>query len=556
VIRRPVWFALVSALAAAPAGAQEPAPQPAASTAPAGAPSGSGVYGLQPGGLRIETTPTRAAVQIADPAVEQALTLTNQGPDALLDLGPLASGRAELATDWRAANGVAVKGPVPLARGASLALTLSATAGQAGVYRSRIRLLDPIDRHELWAGYFALERRAALPDAGVLVAPGAPFERNVGLWFEAAPVTFTVHNPSGEALTLQPPQLLELRRETGGRTRSVFLGAVTGRYECPEAPKAGQMMVLEPDASCRGVVMASINGAGAYTARVAVNGLDGGQAAGDVQVNIRLSWLWAALVTAIGSLCGWLVGSFRRDWRARSLLEEAATLQRERLLRLDRRARTIGQGEVTAPTLHALDGLIQRIRTQSDLAGLAEQVSTLGQRIERLDRWQSLEAHIVGTPAEDLTKSSRAALRVALCDPATPDAELTPLFAAVTDASAGAMSATQTLAAVASGALPSAAPPPSGQDSPLISLRTSDAAALIATRRKHIELVVNGVAGLALVASAVQAVWANDPTWGDLSDVLGLLITAFAVQAGGSVALGQWTGASRSNTAPVGPQVG
>jgi len=228
-------------------------------------------------------------------------------------------------------------------------------------------------------------------------------------------------------------------------------------------------------------------------------------------------------------------------------------LQRERLLRLDRRARTIGQGEVTAPTLQVLDGLIQTIRTQSDLAGLAEQVSTLGQRIERLDRWQSLEAHIVGTPAEDLTKVSRAALRAALTDPTTPDAALTPLFADVTNASAGAMSPTQTMAAVASGALPSAAPPPSGQDSPLVSLRTSDAAALIATRRKHIELVVNGVAGLALVASAVQAVWANDPTWGDLSDVLGLLITAFAVQAGGSVALGQWSGASRSNAGAAPP---
>jgi len=57
----------------------------------------------------------------------------------------------------------------------------------------------------------------------------------------------------------------------------------------------------------------------------------------------------------------------------------------------------------------------------------------------------------------------------------------------------------------------------------------------------------------ALVASAVQAVWATDPTWGDLSDVLGLLITAFAVQAGGSVALGQWTGASRSSASATAP---
>ena len=59
------------------------------------------------------------------------------------------------------------------------------------------------------------------------------------------------------------------------------------------------------------------------------------------------------------------------------------------------------------------------------------------------------------------------------------------------------------------------------------------------------------MAGLVLVASAVQAVWANDPTWGDLSDVLGLLITAFAVQAGGSVALGQWSGASRNSAPPT-----
>ncbi len=511
----------------------------------------SGLDGLQPGGLRIESTPTRAAVQIADPAVDQALTLTNQGPDALLELGPLASGRAELATDWRRTDGTAIKGPTPLANGASLSLTLSATASQAGVYRSRIRLLDPTDRHELWAGTFALERRAALPDAGVLVAPGAPFERNVGLWFEAAPVTFTVHNPGGQALTLQPPQLLELRRETGGRTRSVFLGAVTGHYECPEAPQAGQLMVLEPGASCRGVVMANVNGAGAYTARVAVNGTDGGQAAGDVQVNIRLSWLWAALVTSIGSLGGWLVGSFRRTWRARSLLQEAAALQRERLLRLDRRARTLGLGEVTSPTVHALDELIRVIQERSDLDGLAERLSTIGQRIERLDRWQTMESRFIGTPAEDLTKAARGALRAALADPATPDADLTPLFAQVSAASADALSPSQTMYAVASGALPSSAPAPGGVDAPLINLRTTDAAALIATRRKHIELVVNAVAGVALVASAVQAVWANDPTWGDLSDVLGLLITAFAVQAGGSVALGQWTGASRNNSAPV-----
>ena len=57
----------------------------------------------------------------------------------------------------------------------------------------------------------------------------------------------------------------------------------------------------------------------------------------------------------------------------------------------------------------------------------------------------------------------------------------------------------------------------------------------------------------AVAQGAVQAVWATDPTWGDLSDVLGLLITAFAVQAGGSVALGQWTGASRSSASATAP---
>jgi hypothetical protein len=547
--------ALACALAAPGAVAQAPPPPPEspAYVTPTD-PSPAELSGLQAAGLRMEAAPTRAAVQVADPAVEQSLTLTNQGPTALVEFSDLANNRVRLPTEWRRGDGAVIKAPVSLAHGASLAVTLSALAPQAGIYRARVRLLDPFDRHELWVGYFALERRAALPAAGVLLPPGAPFERDIGLWLSPTEVMFTVHNPGMSTLTLQRPQLLELRRETGGRSRSIFVGEIDGRFECPQAPMPGGTLILTPDASCLGVVRARIEGAGSYVARVSVTGTDGGQAAGDVRVNVRLGWYWAALVTALGSLGGWVVGTFRRVWRARSLLAEAAALQRERLARISRRAQALGLGEVTEPTVRAVDDLIQQIQDKSDQAGLAEKLARLGGRIERLDRWQTLESHIVGTADADATKAARIELRAALEDLDTTDTDLSALFAAVSKAAADAAPDNEArVAALAAGASP-APPPPSGLDAPMIASRTSDAAALIATRRMHIELIVNGVAGLVLVASAVNAVWANDPTWGDLSDVLGLLIAAFALQAGGSVALGQWSGAAQSGGQAATPQ--
>jgi hypothetical protein len=543
--------ALAWALAAADACAQASPPAPAETPAE---PAPAALGGLQASGLRIEAAATRAAVQVADPAIEQALTLTNQGPPALVEFAELANSRVRLPTEWRRADGSVIRETILLAHGASLAVTLSSLAPQAGIYRARIRLLDPVDRHELWAGYFALERRAALPAAGVLLPPGAPFERDIGIWMRPTELAFTLHNPGMTTLTLQRPQLLELRRETGGRSRAIFVGVVDGRYECPQAPMPAGTLVLTPDASCLGIVRARIQGAGSYVARVSVTGTDGGQAAGDVRMNVRLGWYWAALVTALGSLGGWVVGTFRRVWRARSLLAEAAALQRERLARISRRAQAIGFGEVTQPTVRAVDDLIQDIQDKSDLTGLAERLAKLGGRVERLDRWQTLESHVMGTADAAATEAARTKLRVALEDLDSTDTDLSALFAAVNTASAGAARDTKARAAAqAAGASP-APPPPSGLDSPMIASRTSDAAALIAVRRKHIELIVNGVAGLALVASAVNAVWANDPTWGDLSDVLGLMITAFAVQAGGSVALGQWSGAAQSGGQAATPQ--
>ena len=73
---------LACALAAAAAVAQTPA-DTTVETPPD--PTPAALSGLQAAGLRMEAAPTRAAVQVADPAIDQSLTLTNQGPSALVE---------------------------------------------------------------------------------------------------------------------------------------------------------------------------------------------------------------------------------------------------------------------------------------------------------------------------------------------------------------------------------------------------------------------------------------------------------------------------------------
>jgi hypothetical protein len=287
--------------------------------------------------------------------------------------------------------------PLPVAARGTIDVRMKASLGRPGRHVTRLTLyMVPDSGAEVLQRTIAVvvERQTKTLNEDLITSPAPPLvDKALPLLSTDATVRIGLRNSAGGTLELRPPVLLEVTRTVSGtQVASLELGDIQPTHSCPGP--AGVISLSADDVCMASFKIPNVPSAGAYTAKISVSGLHGGRRQADVAFNVRLHWIWAALLV----LAGIVVGGFITSWRTRGRelfrdLAEVATLQR----RLDQirepaKARSLDWvvGEVQDDVVKLRSEIYTGAATQ-----VAESIQRLRVRVAQLSNWLALESAFV-----------------------------------------------------------------------------------------------------------------------------------------------------------------
>jgi hypothetical protein len=286
----------------------------------------------------------------------------------------------------------------------SLQIAMSAELPEAAIYRGSVvvETIAPASARQVFG--VQVERRAAtLPEAVLEIPSPARIDLPLSQLWSASPtpVLANVRNTTLRPLKLARPDISDVVEKIGSASYAVTQHNARAKFICDTVKPTGEVDLALPQ-TCPLEVTLAVPGAGAFEAKVALTGVNGGSVSKAIALNARHSWVLALAFILSGAVVAGVIRSWRSGGRAVFARLEAAA-------GLDERLKTIRAAATLDDPRQVVDRLAVRIRSlisslrggtiKDDAADAA--LVALRNQVEAVDSWLVIEKGYVALSPDD-----------------------------------------------------------------------------------------------------------------------------------------------------------